>query len=83
MSDSDHMRAEFERVAVPAFFRGRLELIEDHWQTWQEAWDAAKARYSHQKSLLRDALQEADTIMGHDDAATEWRERWAHLWAAK
>jgi hypothetical protein len=29
---------------------------------------------------LRAALQEADTIMGHDDEATEWRERWAHLW---
>jgi hypothetical protein len=29
---------------------------------------------------LRAALQGADTIMGHDDAATEWRERWAHLW---
>ena len=27
------------------------------------------------------ALQEADTIMGHDDVATEWRERWASLWA--
>jgi len=31
-------------------------------------------------NMLRAALQEADTIMGHDDAATEWRERWAHLW---
>jgi hypothetical protein len=26
------------------------------------------------------ALAEADRIMGHDDTATEWRERWAHLW---
>ena len=25
------------------------------------------------------ALTEADRIMGHDDEATEWRERWAHL----
>lgn len=29
---------------------------------------------------LRAALAEADRIMGHDDAMTEWRERWAHLW---
>lgn len=28
---------------------------------------------------LREALQQADTIMGHDDAATDWRERWALL----
>jgi hypothetical protein len=27
-----------------------------------------------------DALQEADIIMGHDDAETEWREKWAWLW---
>ena len=26
------------------------------------------------------ALQEADTIMGHDDAETEWRDKWASLW---
>lgn len=31
---------------------------------------------------LRAALQEADRIMGHDDMATDWRERWAHLWLA-
>ena len=30
---------------------------------------------------LRAALQEADTLLGHDDDATEWRERWAGLWA--
>lgn len=29
---------------------------------------------------LLQALQEADTIMGHDDAETEWREKWAGLW---
>jgi hypothetical protein len=29
---------------------------------------------------LRAALQEADTIMGHDEAFTEWREKWAGLW---
>jgi hypothetical protein len=31
---------------------------------------------------LERALQEADTIMGHDDAATEWREKWGSLWVA-
>lgn len=29
---------------------------------------------------LLEALQEADTLMGHDDAPTEWRSKWAHLW---
>jgi hypothetical protein len=29
---------------------------------------------------LRAALQEADTLAGHDDALTEWRDKWAHLW---
>lgn len=29
---------------------------------------------------LREALQEADTLMGHDEGATQWRESWAHLW---
>ena len=26
------------------------------------------------------ALQDADTLMGHGDAETAWRERWAFLW---
>lgn len=26
------------------------------------------------------ALQEADNLMGHDDAFTDWRNKWAHLW---
>jgi hypothetical protein len=39
------------------------------------------AAIEHQK--VRTALQEADTIMGHDGDATEWRERWAHLWGEK
>lgn len=29
---------------------------------------------------LERALQEADTIIGHDDSETEWREKWACLW---
>jgi hypothetical protein len=29
---------------------------------------------------LMQALQEADTLMGHDDGAAEWREKWAVLW---
>ena len=32
---------------------------------------------------FRTALAEADRIMGHDDDATEWREKWAHLWALR
>lgn len=34
---------------------------------------------SHE-AQLRAALQEADTLMGHDDAETEWRNKWAGLW---
>ena len=30
---------------------------------------------------MRCALHEADRLAGHDDAFTEWREKWAHLWA--
>jgi hypothetical protein len=33
-----------------------------------------------QIDALRAALQEADTIMGHADEATEWREKWSNLW---
>lgn len=29
---------------------------------------------------LRVALQEADTLLGNDDAETEWREKWDGLW---
>ena len=31
---------------------------------------------------VQQALCEADRIMGHDDEATEWRERWGHLFTA-
>lgn len=37
-------------------------------------------RLSRELAAVRDALQEADTIMGHDDSETEWREKWAGLW---
>ena len=30
---------------------------------------------------VQQALCEADRIMSHDDEATEWRERWAHLFS--
>lgn len=41
----------------------------------------ARAALMAQSPQMMAALQEADTIMGHDESATEWRERWAHLWA--
>lgn len=34
-----------------------------------------------ERDALRAALSEVDRIMGHDEDATEWRERSAHLWA--
>jgi hypothetical protein len=46
-------------------------------------WDEVPAMLrSQDKELarLRQALQEADNIMGHDDEQTAWRERWQHLW---
>jgi hypothetical protein len=42
-----------------------------------EAWNEA-GKHAHE---LRCALYEADMLAGHDDAFTEWREKWAHLWA--
>jgi len=29
------------------------------------------------------ALFEVERLAGHDDALTEWREKWAHLWALR
>lgn len=58
---------------------GRTDMgraLPKRWPAADAAWNEA-GRYAQQ---LMQALQEADTIMGHDDAATEWRERWAHLW---
>lgn len=37
------VRAAFERIALPNFHAPAQALIEDHWQTWQEAWEAAVA----------------------------------------
>lgn len=38
-----HVRAAFERIALPNFHAPAHALIEDHWQTWQEAWEAGQA----------------------------------------
>jgi hypothetical protein len=46
------------------------------WQAADDEWNEA-GKHAQQ---LRTALQEADTIMGHDDEHTAWRERWQHLW---
>ena len=45
--------------------------------------------HQHYECALREiesiklALMEADSIMRHDDAETEWRDKWAHLWGGK
>ena len=44
---------------------------------WQRRLDAAVAA---ERERCRAALQEAETIMGHNDEHTDWRERWQHLW---
>ena len=41
---------------------------------------AARISETSEREQLRVALQEADTIMGHDDSESEWRGKWAHLW---
>ena len=42
--------------------------------------DQMRAYALQERAAVMAALQEADTIMGHDDEATEWRDKWAHLW---
>jgi hypothetical protein len=45
--------------------------------------------HQHYECALREiesiklALMEVDSIMGHDDAETEWRDKWAILCAGK
>jgi hypothetical protein len=46
------------------------------WPDADEAWNDA-GKHAHE---LRQALQQADNIMGHEDEHTAWRERWQHLW---
>ena len=41
--------------------------------------DTLRAALAEPQEPVLQALCEADRIMGHDDEATEWRERWAHL----
>lgn len=38
-----------------------------------------RARIMSLAPEMMQALREIDRIMGHDDEATEWRDRWAHL----
>lgn len=49
------------------------------WADAHAAWNEA-GKHAHE---LRCALYEAYTLAGHDDAFTEWREKWAHLWALR
>lgn len=50
---TDAVREAFERIALPNF--GAVptnELIDDHWQTWQEAWEeATRAALSEQQAM--------------------------------
>jgi hypothetical protein len=65
---------------VAALWRARTEK---HARCSAAVSDAERARDS--AAQVRDAalaaLHEVDRLAGHDDALTEWRERWAHLWA--
>jgi len=57
------VRQEFERVAVPNFFIGEVDLardskgqyiassLEDHWQTFQEGWGSAVAAIKSRVNL--------------------------------
>jgi hypothetical protein len=48
------------------------------WPSAHHAWNEA-AKHAQE---LRAALQEVDMLAGRDDAITEWRDKWAHLWPA-
>jgi hypothetical protein len=47
------------------------------WTAWRAGW--VRARNAERERYMA-ALQEADTLMGHEDHFTEWREKWAGLW---
>lgn len=51
--------------------------LPETWMAAHEAWNEA-GKYAHE---LRCALYEVDRLAGHDDAFTEWREKWAHLFS--
>jgi hypothetical protein len=54
-------------------------------ERWLAVSDAQRER--NNAAQVRDAalaaLFEVDRLAGHDDAMTEWREKWAHLWALR
>lgn len=58
--------------AKTAELRSRLQL----------RWNTRAALAQPVQEPVQQALCEADRIMGHDDEATEWRERWGHLFKA-
>lgn len=62
----------------------RASLLKDYAAERERAHNAgfveASRLHGAEIERLRAALQEADTIMGHDDAETAWREKWAGLW---
>lgn len=50
---------------------------QNDYQLVRDAWNEA-GKHANE---LRLALYEADRLAGHDDAFTEWREKWAHLFS--
>jgi hypothetical protein len=56
-------RAAFERICVPNFNPGS-PAIEDHWQTWQEAWQAATLAERERCAKVCDKLVNENRTIG-------------------
>lgn len=59
------VREAFERIALPNFHAPAQGLIEDHWQTWQEAWEAAVAAERERCAKEAEHWQTISTTPGH------------------
>lgn len=81
----DPARKDFVTLASCVIFAhviAEMARAAEHARCSTAVSDAERARDS--AAQVRDAalaaLHEVDRLAGHDDALTEWRERWAHLW---
>ena len=76
--------AEIERLRKALYYEeNRFQRIGTHasdcWKWGPQHYECARREIES----IKLALMEADSIMGHDDAETEWRDKWASLWAGK
>lgn len=57
---SDSVQEAFERIALRNFYHLAQGLIDDHWQTWQEAWEACDAGHRVAEEHLAAGLAAAE-----------------------